>query len=273
MKIVKEPSVYLIGSQQIRDENLDRFLEDHDYVWKSDSEVPAEIIAEASGRLCYLSFNSGRPGGNKAYLGHIIESLHGSVLSHCVWNFVITGVSRSLVNELIRHSVGTGFSQLSQRYVDESDAEYVKPPLIQEIESKINSAEIFKGYSALVSMWEDAIKFSHDSYVSLVNELTVYLDNHRPDLRGTDKRKMARQTARSVLPNATETKLSFSVNARAARNILEQRANRHADIEIRIFANKLYDVLIKEAPNIFGDYRKIELPDGTFELETNNRKV
>ena len=53
-----------------------------------------------------MSFAKPRPGGNKAYLDHILEVGHGSVLEHAVWNFVFTGVSRSLTHELVRHRAG-----------------------------------------------------------------------------------------------------------------------------------------------------------------------
>jgi thymidylate synthase (FAD) len=76
-----------------------------------------------------------------------------------------------------------------------------------------------------------------------------------------------------VLPNATETKIFVTANARALRNILEQRGSRHAEPEIRKLANKLLDVLQREAPNLFGDYQRIPLPDGTAELTTAYRKV
>ena len=95
--------------------------------WQTDTEVAGEHLAEVAGRVCYMSFAKPRPGGNQAYLDHILEVGHGSVLEHAVWNFVFTGVSRSLTHELIRHRAGFGYSQLSQRYVDESVAEYVEP--------------------------------------------------------------------------------------------------------------------------------------------------
>ena len=73
---------------------ISRFLEDHEAEqWSTDTEVPAHVLPEVAGRLCYMSFAKPRPGGNSAYLGHIKEVGHGSVLEHSVWNFIITGVS------------------------------------------------------------------------------------------------------------------------------------------------------------------------------------
>jgi thymidylate synthase (FAD) len=84
---------------------------------------------------------------------------------------------------------------------------------------------------------------------------------------------MARQAARSVLPNATETKIFVTANARAIRHFLEQRGSRHAETEIRQLANRVLRIMKAESPNLFGDYREIPLPDGTFEIDTDFRKV
>src|SRR5437763_32774 len=89
----------------------------------------------------------------------------------------------------------------------------------------------------------------------------------------TLRRKLARQAARSVLPNATETKIFVSANARALRHFIEMRASRHAEVEIRKLAVKVLEVMQAEAPALFGDYRLEPLPDGTFEVSTPHRKV
>ncbi len=131
MKIIRRPTVYLVGRQSIDQGEIDRFLDDHDVGgWTTDAGSPGEVLPEVAGRLCYMSFKKPRPGGNSAYLGHIKEVGHGSVLEHSVWNFIITGVSRSFTHELVRHRAGFGYSQLSQRYVDESVADFVEPDCI-----------------------------------------------------------------------------------------------------------------------------------------------
>ncbi|HEY8503848.1 MAG TPA: FAD-dependent thymidylate synthase, partial [Gemmataceae bacterium] len=101
VRVITEPSVYLLGRQTINSAELDRFLADHGVSWQSDSEIAAEVLTETAGRCCYMSFARPRPGGNAAYLEHIKESAHGSVLEHAVWNLLFTGVSRSLTHELV----------------------------------------------------------------------------------------------------------------------------------------------------------------------------
>jgi thymidylate synthase (FAD) len=268
IRILTEPAVYVVGKQVIEDSELDRFLADHGVSWESDSAVAAEVLTETAGRTCYMSFAKPRPGGNSAYLTHIKEVGHGSVLEHAVWNLIITGVSRSLTHELVRHRAGFGYSQLSQRYVDESVAEYVEP-------------DIIAGDSELHEIWLGAVRQVHEAYIKLAERLNAKLADPKaaaaamlpPDADRTTRRKAARQAARSVLPNATETKIFVTANARALRHFLEQRGSSYAEPEIRKLACKLLDVLQKDAPNLFGDYTRVPLPDGTFELTTPYKKV
>lgn len=268
IRILTEPAVYLVGKQTMQDEELGRFLTDHGVSWETDSEIAGEVLTETAGRVCYMSFAKPRPGGNSAYLTHIKEVGHGSVLEHAVWNFVITGVSRSLTHELVRHRAGWAYSQLSQRYVDESVAEYVEP-------------DIIAGDPELHAIWLDAVNHAHAAYVKLAEKLNAKLADPQaaaaamlpPDVDRTTRRKTARQAARSVLPNATETKIFVTANARALRHFLEQRGSAFAEPEIRKLADKFLDVLQKDAPNLFGDYERKPLPDGTFELTTPYKKV
>jgi thymidylate synthase (FAD) len=89
----------------------------------------------------------------------------------------------------------------------------------------------------------------------------------------TLRRKLARQAARSVLPNATETKIFVTANARALRHFIELRGSRHAEVEIRKLAVKVLRLMQTEAPHLFNDYQLVPLPDGTFEATTEHRKV
>ncbi len=257
IRVLREPTVYLVGRQVVDAAELDRFLADHGVSWQTDTEVAGELLAEAAGRLCYMSFAKPRPGGNKAYLDHILEVAHGSVLEHAVWNFIFTGVSRSFSHELIRHRAGWGYSQLSQRYVDESVAEYVQPDCIAA------DPELHR-------LWLDAVAHSHQAYMKLTERL---LESFKDEPDRTLRRKLARQAARSVLPNATETKIFVTANARALRHFIELRANRHAEVEIRKVAVQVLRLMQEEAPHVFGDYELHPLPDGTFEAVTPHRKV
>lgn len=258
MNIIRHPNVYLIGRQVLDEAEVRRFLEDHQVSdWRTDTSIPGEVLPEVAGRLCYMSFAKPRPGGNRAYLGHIKEVRHGSVLEHTVWDFIITGVSRSFTHELVRHRAGFGYSQLSQRYVDESVADFVEPRCIAEDPE-------------LHEVWRAAMEQAQEAYVKLVNRLQEKFQEVEDK---TQRRKLARQAARSVLPNATETKIFVSANARALRHFVELRCNENAETEIREVAARMLEILQGEAPAIFGDYDFVNLPDGSRAARTPHPKV
>ncbi len=258
MRIITEPTVYLVGTQRTNDAEINRFLSDHGVsTWDTDTDVAGEKLAEIAGRVCYMSFLKPRPGGSKTYLTRILDSAHGSVLEHAVFNFIITGVSRSFSHELVRHRAGFGYSQLSQRYVDESVADFVEPDCIAA------DAELHE-------VWRAAVDGCRQAYVKLVEGLMRRFENE-PDQ--TQRRKLARQAARSVLPNATETKIFVTANARAWRHFIEMRANEHAEAEIRKVALLILERLTEAVPNLFGDYEIAPLPDGTRVARTRFSKV
>lgn len=256
MNIIREPRVYLVGRQDVDRAQIDRFLDEYGMTWETDTEVGGEQLAEAGGRLCYLSFGKGRK-SNAEYIGNIIAQKHGSVLEHAVWNFIIAGVSRSFTHELVRHRAGFGYSQLSQRYVDESTASYIEPDIIAEDER-------------LHAVWLRAIELSHQAYLDLVAGLMEKLAGVEDR---TQRRKLARQAARSVLPNATETMIFVTANARALRHFIEMRASEWAEVEIRKVALEMLRIMQREAPSLFADYEVVRLDDGTEVARTQFEKV
>lgn len=165
---------------------------------------------------------------------------HGSV------TFYITGISRSLTHELIRHR-HFSYSQLSQRYVPERDAEIVEPAVIA------NDPVLHEKFLA-------AAQASVDAYT----ELLAGLEEKFADVpSATLRRKQARQAARAVLPNATETRIVVTGNYRAWRHFVAMRATEHADVEIRELAVECLRQLQKAAANVFADFTISTLPDGT----------
>lgn len=208
-----------------------------------------DFVPEVAGRLCYQSFAKPRPGGNAAYLERILSEGHGSVLEHATIGFIIHGVSRSLTHELIRHKAGTAVSELSQRFVDASDLGFVVPP---------------KYIGDIPPVFEDVCKESLRRYDLLAS-----------DVHGstTLERKRIREAARSVLPNCVETHIAFTANLRAWRNIIEQRGNIHADLEIRRLAVALLPRLKEYAPNVFQDFEIVTDEDGRESVVNKWRKV
>jgi thymidylate synthase (FAD) len=256
---ITKPRVYVLGRQTVAGGELARFLADENLTFTTDSQVAAEILNEIAGRTCYMSFGKGRK-TNLEYLDNIISSKHGSVLEHAVWSLLLTGISRSLTHELIRHRAGFGYSQLSQRYVDEGDARFVVPPL-------------YRQDAGLRAKFEQAIESIRKSYLELAEATIAYVQQQHPEIPPRDRRKWVRQAARSVLPNATETKIFVTGNARAWRHFLEMRGSPHADTEIRLLAVEVGKVLKQESPNLFHDVEIYEEPDGMPAVRVSHSKV
>ena len=256
---ISKPKVYLVGRQHVADDELARFLADEGMVFSTDAPAAGEALAEIAGRTCYMSFGKGRK-SNREYLENILTSKHGSVLEHAVWCLLITGVSRALTHELVRHRAGFGYSQLSQRYVDESDARYVVPPLYQE-------------NPELREKWQQTIESLRKAYDELAEATAQYVQQKHPEMAPRDRRKWARQAARSILPNATETKIFVTGNSRAWRHFLELRGSIHADTEIRLLAVEVFRVFKKESPNIFQDIELVDEPDGMPSVRVIHSKV
>ncbi|MGH7694189.1 MAG: FAD-dependent thymidylate synthase [Gemmatimonadaceae bacterium] len=205
--------------------------------WLGDS-TDGERLAEYAGRLCYMSQRNPANRSTREYLENIKQQQHGSVLEHANYSLLLEGVSRSLTHELVRHRAGFAYSQLSQRYVDESDAAFVMPPAIQ-------------GDEALESAWRAQMESALATYSALVAQLVARYEwvadkKHR--------RKMAREAARAVLPNSTETKIVVTGNVRAWRTMLELRCSEGAELEIRRMGVAVLRILQNEAPAFFSDF-------------------
>jgi thymidylate synthase (FAD) len=212
--------------------------------WLGES-TDGERLAEFAGRLCYMSQRNPASRATREYLENIKKQGHGSVLEHANYSILIEGVSRSLTHELVRHRAGFAYSQLSQRYVDESDASFVVPPAIV-------------GDEPLEGEWRAQIDQAQKSYVTLVNHL---MERYGWVADKVHRRKMAREAARGVLPNSTETKIVVTANARAWRTMLELRASEGAELEIRRCAVAIVKLLSGESPAFFSDFEIYQADD------------
>ena len=223
------------------------FLPPSDVPWSTDADG-GQALVEFAGRACYQSWSKPNPrtATNAAYLRHIIDVGHFSVLEHASVSFYVTGISRSCTHELIRHR-HFSYSQLSQRFVPERDSQVVVPPGIEDDPE-------------LQELFLDAADASREAYAQLLARLEAkFADAPNAVLR----RKQARQAARAVLPNATETKIVVTGNYRAWRHFIAMRASEHADVEIRRLAIACLRELVEIAPAVFADFEISTLADGT----------
>jgi thymidylate synthase (FAD) len=218
-----------------------------DVPWRTDADG-GQALVEFAGRACYQSWDKPNPrtATNAGYLQHIIDVGHFSVLEHASVSFYITGISRSCTHELIRHR-HFSYSQLSQRYVPENESEVVLPPGIEDDPD-------------LQQLFADAADASRAAYTELLSKLE---DKLAGQPNATLRRKQARQAARAVLPNATETRIVVTGNYRAWRHFIAMRASEHADVEIRRLAIACLRSLIGVAPAVFADFEIATLADGS----------
>lgn len=192
-------------------------------------------LIEVAGRSCYESWD--RPSAKTAgsvedYMANILGQGHFSVLEHSSATFYLTGVSRSFLAEFTRHRQ-LSFSVRSQRFVDESNADYVLPPAI-------------RGVVAHEAAVADVMDVASDVYVALVGALT---ESGLP-------RKQAREAARAVMPNMTETRIVVTANLRAWREMLPKRLAPGADAEIREVCQQILWHLERIAPEAMQGIRE-----------------
>ena len=231
MELFYEPKITLLARPQfIEPEHLP-------VQWLGDG-TDGERLAEFAGRLCYMSQANPAKRPTREYLDNIKKQGHGSVLEHANYSLLLEGVSRSLTHELVRHRAGFAYSQLSQRYVDESNASFVVPPAVV-------------GDEKLEAAWKAQVEGAQATYVALVEQL---MERYSWVADRVHRRKMAREAGRAVLPNATETKIVVTGNVRAWRTMLELRAGEGAEMEIRRLAVAVLRLLQREAPAFFSDF-------------------
>lgn len=274
VELVFEPRVDLVASTVISGEGVWDWAQAHGYsaviddtntplgILNSDlteeemgqAHVSLDALPEFGGRFCYRSFGKGRD--REAYIANIIDMEHGSVLEHSYVSLAISGVSRSLTHELVRHRAGTDISQESQRFVDAKDIRFVVPPLILALDNE-----------AVVEDFRGTCKLALSNYTFWQKNLSSLMCLDEPDVGfagklGTMARKRVLEAARSVLPNAAETRAVWTMNMRAARHICALRGAEGADLEIRRLAVVFTKLLKDVAPLIFADFDIVEGADG-----------
>lgn len=224
--------------------------------WVGES-TDGERLAEFAGRVCYKSQQNPAGRTTREYIENIKAQGHGSVFEHATYSLLIEGVSRALTHELVRHRVGFAYSQLSQRYVDERDAQFVMPPAIL-------------GDDAMEAAWTAQMLAATDSYAELVDAL---MSRYGWIGDKVHRRKLAREAARGVLPNSTAAQIVVTGNVRAWRTMLALRAAEDADLEFRRLAVAIIQLLQREAPAFFSDFDVYTGTDRRLAARTSLSKV
>lgn len=211
---------------------------------------PDRVVAVAA-RNCYsprplgLAYDSMDDEVASEYVEMLSEMGHESPIEHVSFTFAIEGVSRALLAQLTRHRIAS-YSVRSQRYVNERRFDYVTPPQIRDC-GKASDL-----YYAIMTEIEVA-------YRMLVDLLLEKRLEDLPEEKRGDKsviaaeRKIAQEDARYVLPNACETQLVVTMNARSLKNFFRLRCCNRAQWEIRELANKMLDLVREVSPALFRD--------------------
>jgi len=182
----------------------------------------AEKLIETAGRTAYQSFDKQGKDTEKKLIRMLIREGHYSVLEHAYATIRISGISRAFTHQLVRHRL-CSYTQQSQRYVDESNFNYIEPESIKNDP---------KAHSLFTKFIEDAKR--------------IYLELQRLGIKNED--------ARFVLPNAVESQIVVTANFREWRHIIELRGNPDAQWEIRKVAIEILKILKKHAATVFEDF-------------------
>lgn len=212
-----------------------------------------ENVVSMGAKLCYSPLGiseletSIEESDNSKFIQMLSNIGHESPIEHVSFTFGIEGVSRAFTHQLVRHRIAS-YSQKSQRYVKEGQFEYIIPEAIKD-----NKALSFR-YRELMEILQEEYDFfveeiineeieKNHTYVEIMKEGRTKL--------GKKYEKYAIENARYILPNACETKIVVTMNARTLLNFFELRTCRRAQTEIREVAEKMYWLCLEVAPSIF----------------------
>jgi thymidylate synthase (FAD) len=194
---------------------------------------PEETVAMAA-KLCYSPSDISslkekiETRDQKVFVERLIKMGHMTPIEHASFTFAIEGISRACSHQLVRHRLAS-YSQQSQRYVsEEAGFDFVIPETIRK------DRELKKYFETFMA---DAQK-AYNHIAQKLNENGV-------------KGEAANQDARFVLPNAAETKIIVSMNARELLHFFSQRCCNRAQWEIRAMAEEMYKLAKKVSPVIF----------------------
>lgn len=185
--------------------------------------APANIIARAA-RLCYSRseiddlLEQMTEEKCEKLLKKLMQLGHESPMEHACFTFAVEGISRACSHQIVRHRIAS-YSQQSQRYVDSKNFNYIIPPSIKKNESAKQRFE----------------------------EIMVKIGRAYEEL----KEVAPKEDARFVLPNAGETKIIITMNARSLKNFFKHRTCTRAQWEIREMAQRMLKICKETAPLLF----------------------
>lgn len=254
------PKTYLIGETKVDWDGMKEYLKDTDQLAFMDDCAAArdnddlsglEMLCSFYAKLCYSALVADGRNPNVSKVRSIRKNIeachehgHGSVFEHAMLNFVTTDCSRVFTHELVRHRVGTAFSQTSGRYV------------------RLDHIRIVDGDPLLEPVREDVEAFCREVEVAYC-EIAVQLGiSEVTDM--TMKKKLT-SALRRIAPQGIVNEIGWSVNIRTVRHLVMMRTSRHAEWEIRKVFHDVFEIVRARFPTVFGGCN-VELVDGLWEV-------
>ena len=209
---------------------------------------PEQVIA-SSAKLCYSAVgideiqNDLTLENTEKFVNMLMDIGHESPIEHVSFTFAVEGVSRVLTHQLVRHRMAS-YSQQSQRYVKLEQFEYIIPPEIEKIEDA-------------KKMFVEAMEKDQEYYNDIVDILTekhndMFLKEGNSEKKSKSLAiKKAIEDARFIFPNACETKIVFTMNARSLMNFFKHRTCNRAQWEIRKMATEVLRQVKEVSPILF----------------------
>jgi len=211
-----------------------------------------EKLVAAAARLCYSPVGISEIEDSldeskiESFLSLLLDLNHESPIEHVTFTFGVEGVSRTLTHQLVRHRIAS-YSQQSQRYVKLDQFQYIIPPAIEKNEK---AKALF-----IQSMEESQSTYNEIADLLFEDYFKRYIEEGFSEKEAKQKaEKESIEDARYVFPNACETKIVFTMNARALNNFFRLRTCNRAQWEIRELAiemlkevKKVYPILFKNA--------------------------
>jgi thymidylate synthase (FAD) len=303
-----KPVVHFVGCTEINEVGLLGYLQttgqggfwaDYRAARDEDGLSSGEALCSVMSKLCYKSLVVGKNSNIKKTreLRANIESCHntghGSVVEHCVLNFIVTNCSRILTHEIVRHRAGTAFSQTSGRYcrldsidlVWDSVLDPVKDRWLAHLAATENlvyltecalglrkpppaypnaPAEVIHGSPHRMYEVIRAQDGTHDSFEPL--EVTKSRLRWVPDDSfNFDKRKALTSAIRRIAPNGQANEIGVSFNIRTLRHCVQVRTARSAEREIRDVFAQIYHLVSAKFPTMFHG-AKVKMINGLPEI-------
>ncbi len=252
------PRVHLIAQTNLNSGGMADFIADVGAKdWHTDTTNPAQYLIEVAGRLCYKAFGvdlnpniSRVREGNEKYIGNIISSGHGSVLEHATCTFAVLGITPVFTHELVRHRVGTAYSQVSGRYCRIDELGFFWPGALGEgalLDHLGGAAEARAPISVVARMGDDLLKDMEEFQREFARLLNM------DEMKDFNLKKRLTSFQRRFAPYGLETGIIFTANHRMIRHMIGMRTSPHAEVEIALVFNEIASQMEEDFPAIYQD--------------------